>query len=164
MIMKGGYPPSLRTDIIMLRRQFVRYLSQRSSRRTSPIATAFQTDDEEVRYRTEKNPVIPSLTNLEKRWPKMDAGSQDDVIAYLEDLMRDDWRKLTTEQQKASMFVWYGPWGPRSTKKERDPADLLTYYSIVIGAAGGGLILYKLATFDSTKKIPGIDYGTSHSS
>ena len=141
-----------------LRRLFVRQLA--TARRTSPnpLATAFKTDDdEEPRYRDLKNPEIPSLKGLSKRWERMDALQQDDVIAYLEDVMRDDWKKLDKEQRDAIMYVAYGPWGPRSTKKEKDAAGLLNAYMWTIGVSGLALITYKYATFDPKKPIPGID-------
>lgn len=154
---RGGYFVSM-----FLRARFarsaVRSFTTRRPPGGAPLSAAFQTGDDEVRYRTEKNPVVPPLANLQKRWHTMDAGAQDDVVAYLEDLMRGDWRALTAEQRRAAMYVWYGPWGPRSPTPEKDPADLLIAYSYAVGTAGAALILYKLAFADPAQPVPGIDY------
>jgi hypothetical protein len=71
----------------------------------SPLATAFKIsdDDEDERPRYKPNsPDVPPLMGLSKRWNKMDALDQEEVIIYLDDKCRDDWKTLTTEEKQAS--------------------------------------------------------------
>lgn len=126
----------------------------------NPLSVAFKTNDEDEdqdRYRLQKNPVVPSLSNLTTRWSKMDAGQQDDIIAYLEDKMRGSWHDLTAEEKKASHWVWYGNWGPRNPN-QRDMGNLYLYFGGCLALMGGGLGLYKYSTYDETEEIPGIEY------
>lgn len=73
----------------------------------SPLATAFKgddaSDDDRKAYQAQ-NPEIPSLRGLSKRWNKMDAFDQDQVINYLDDKSRGDWKLLTTEERQASKY------------------------------------------------------------
>lgn len=123
----------------------------------SPLGIAFSSDDDEAaaRYRTQKNPVVPSLSKLSTRWLKMDHGQQDDIIAYLEDKMRGNWHELTADEKRAAWFVWFGPWGPRMQRGKRDLADIYTYLAGMIGLSTAGLALYKYSTFDCDQKLPG---------
>jgi len=135
-------------------------LARRCNSTKSPIGVAFTSGDEDeaaTRYRNQKNPVIPSLANLEARWPRLDAGQQDDIIAYLEDQMRGDWRDMSTEEKRAAFYVWYGNWGPRAPNPT-DFSNLYVYLAGVVGAAAAGLAVYKFATYDSSREVPGLDY------
>lgn len=126
----------------------------------NPLSVAFKNNDEDedqARYRLQKNPEVPSLNNLTMRWSKMDAGQQDDVIAYLEDKMRGSWHDLTAEEKKAAHWVWYGNWGPRNPK-QKDMGNLYLYFGGCLALMGGGLALYKYSTYDETEEIPGIEY------
>jgi hypothetical protein len=72
----------------------------------SPLATAFKVDSSEDDDRKKayqaQNPEIPSLRGLTKRWNKMDAFDQDQIINYLDDRARGDWKDLTDEEKHAS--------------------------------------------------------------
>lgn len=91
-----------------------------ASHNTSPLQTAFQMDDSdsEMRYRAQKNPIIPNVQRIAERWAKLDAGKQDDIIAYLEDKMRGDWHELTSDEKYACYYIYYGPWGPRGPQSD----------------------------------------------
>lgn len=127
----------------------------------TPLSEAFQKGDEEddakQRYRLQKSPVIPSVQSIEKRWSTMDAGKQDDVIAYLEDKMRGNWNDMTLDEKKAAFYIWYGNWGPRSSKPT-DMADVYLYFGGSIGLIVAGLSIYKYSTWDPAQVIEGIDY------
>lgn len=129
---------------------FVRAFSQQKS---SPLQTAFQRDDDEEddskRYRLQKNPVIPNIKNLPHRWNKMDAGSQDDIIAFLEDKMRGDWHELTADEKRALHYVYYGKWGPRGPEFV-DHGRIYGYFAWTIGFCLVSVSGYK-AWLESTK-------------
>lgn len=135
--------------IYMLVRNSVRrsFLIRRfSEQKASPLQTAFQRDDEEEedskRYRLQKNPVIPKVQNLPRRWLKMDAGQQDDVIAYLEDKMRGDWHELTADEKRALHYIYYGSWGPRGSEHV-DHGRIYGYFAWTIGVSLAGVTSYK---------------------
>ncbi|ANB12994.1 hypothetical protein AWJ20_1272 [Sugiyamaella lignohabitans] len=73
----------------------------------SPLQLAFKTGDDEDdldsrgRYQTQ-NEEVPNVEALDKRWGKMDQIDQDDIIFYLEDRMRGDWKELSEAEKKAS--------------------------------------------------------------
>lgn len=125
---------SLDTRLLMLRtvRAFSQAAIFRNSKSSSPLQTAFKLndadEDEELRYRTQKNPVVPNVLGLPNRWGTMDHGQQDDIIAYLEDIQRGDWRDITPEEKRAIWYIYFGPWGPRS-EKQTDPGKIYGYFA-----------------------------------
>lgn len=143
----------------MLRLRAARVPRVRWSSTKSPLSVAFSSSDEDEaaeRYRNQKNPVIPSVTNLEARWRKLDAAKQDDVIAFLEDKMRGDWREMSPDEKRAAYYVWYGNWGPRASAK--DFSSLYNYLAGVVGITMAALIAFKLITYSSETPVPGLDY------
>lgn len=87
----------------------------------------------------------------------MDAGQQDNVIAYLQDKMRENWNLMTVDEKKAAWHIWYGNWGPRSSNPT-DMADVYLYFGGSIGLIVAGLSMYKYSTRDLSQEIEGIDY------
>jgi hypothetical protein len=73
----------------------------------NPLQLAFKTGDDEdedrKRYNAQ-NVDIPNVEALPKRWNKMDALDQEDIMLYLEDKMRGNWKDLTISEKKASMY------------------------------------------------------------
>lgn len=57
---------------------------------------------------------VPDLENLSKRWDKIDPLEQEEISLYLEQRMRGDWAELTKLEKDASLFIAFGPWGPRT--------------------------------------------------
>ena len=119
---------------VVRRAMMPRYLSTQKPQPTPlQLSLKMGEDEEEVRYRTQKNPVIPNVDELPKRWNKMDAGQQDDVIAYLEDKMRGDWKELTVPEKQALWYIYYGPWGARDN--HTDPGSIYGYFAGFMGVA-----------------------------
>lgn len=57
----------------------------------------------------------PDLADLPKRWPKISPPVKEEIIEYLTWRMEDDWRHIPFKEIRASYFVSYGEWGPRSS-------------------------------------------------
>lgn len=106
------------------------------------VALKYGDDEEEARYRTQKNPIIPDVSELPKRWNKLDALKQDDIIAYLEDRMRGDWKELTQPERKAIWYVYYGPWGARG-KEQADPGSIYGSFAGFVGVMLLGVVGYQ---------------------
>ena len=89
------------------------HVKRRAAAAESPLATAFKLGDDEhddddrrMRY-SAQNPEIPNLHGLSKNWHKMDHLDQEEVIIYLDDKARGDWKELTKEEKQASKFYFY---------------------------------------------------------
>lgn len=106
------------------------------------VALKFGEDEDEVRYRTQKNPIIPDVSDLPKRWNKLDALKQDDIIAYLEDKMRGDWKEINLPEKQAIWYVYYGPWGARATE-QADPGSIYGYFAGFVGVLLTGVVGYQ---------------------
>ncbi|AOW07751.1 YALIA101S03e05490g1_1 [Yarrowia lipolytica] len=113
-------------------------------KRESPLQTAFGNDDPYDdgffhiggnNYKV-KNPIKPSTLNIPKRWPKMATDEQQDVVDYLEDQMRGDWKIMTPEEKQAAYYIYFGPWGPREPNQDPDRGMRLLTRSILWMAVG----------------------------
>lgn len=111
-----------------------------SSKPATPLQVAFKfgEDEDEVRYRTQKNPIIPDVTELPRRWNTMDAGKQDDIIAYLEDKMRGDWKEISLPEKRAIWYIYYGPWGARGSENT-DPGSIYGTFAGFVGVLLAGV-------------------------
>ncbi|VVT46528.1 uncharacterized protein SAPINGB_P001258 [Magnusiomyces paraingens] len=101
-------------------------------------------DDETLRQKKlkrtyEPNPEVPILDNLASRWDKMDSLDQEEIVLYLEDRMRGDWKEMSDLEKKSALFVAYGPWGPRAqTKDSRSGYEIFVKIVLVSMILVGG--------------------------
>lgn len=114
------------------------------SNKNDALKLAFKSDEEDDKKRRYQasNPEVPVLMALEKRWHKMDAVDQDNIVQYLADKSRGDWHDLTAEEKKAIWFVNYGPYGPRSTEPD-DPGRIYSNFAKAIAGIIIGISAYK---------------------
>lgn len=113
----------------------------------SPLSTAFKLNDndddnEQPRRFSSDSLDKPNLMSLHKRWDKMDAVESEEIIIYLDDRCRGDWRNLTDEEKKAVWFVNYGPWGPRAARPD-DPGKIYGQLGKVVLGVMLGVSGYK---------------------
>lgn len=52
------------------------------------------------------NPEIPNLEKLASRWNKLDPLDQDEIILYLDDRMRGDWKEMSELEKKSGMLFF----------------------------------------------------------
>lgn len=57
----------------------------------------------------------PNISDLPRKWATMNPSLKEEIIEYIGWKMEDSWTTLPLNEVKASYYISYGEWGPRSS-------------------------------------------------
>ncbi|KAK2071501.1 hypothetical protein P8C59_005920 [Phyllachora maydis] len=77
----------------------------------------------------------PTLANIEKRWEGLPLQEKADLWMALRDRMKESWKDLTLQEQRAAYWIAFGPHGPRSEPPPGENARVALYTAIGIGVS-----------------------------
>ncbi|GMM33892.1 Mtc3 protein [Saccharomycopsis crataegensis] len=77
-----------------------------------------------------------NFQNIQQTWVNLTEDEQDQILDHLAFKQEENWNDMSNEEKKASYFISYGPWGPRTVGGN----NASTVSGRVIGALTGSII------------------------
>ncbi|PVV03273.1 hypothetical protein BB560_002252 [Smittium megazygosporum] len=98
------------------------------------ISLGAQTLRMQLRRSTTAASSAPVISQVEAKWAETPETSRAEIVAKLDELMKNDWHKLSTEDKRAAFYVHYGNYGPRAPISQKgDGLKIFLYTSAIVG-------------------------------